>query len=480
MRKIDLSKIKVTGVANNSVLVYNNVSSSWVASNTVAANLDWSYIGNVPYANSSANGVVKIVDSTANTSNSIAASANSVKSAYDAATSAAAGAVANGAAAYSNAVTYAGTIAATAYSNAVSTASSDATTKAATAYTNAVAYAAANSYVNTQLGLKASLSGATFSGAVSGITTLAAGNTTITGFANVSTTLQVTGAVTFSNTLSVAGNVTGSAANVTIVAGAYTTTFANTGATTFPGAVSGITTLAAGNTTITGSANVSANLSANNLRTYGSVQIDGDLTVSGNTVTVNVTNLAVEDNLIYLNSGSTVSHPDLGFAGNYNDGTYRHAGFFRDATDGVWKIFDQYVPEPDASAYIDTANNTFRIADFQANTVTLGTLVVSNTTVVTNLNAEKLGGQTGSYYAANSQLASYTLLTGSSALSVSNTLAAGNTTITGFANVSANLNTSGTLSANVITVTGNVTTTQTNLQVDAAGTATAMAIVFGG
>jgi cytoskeletal protein CcmA (bactofilin family) len=357
--------------------VYNNVSSSWVASNTVAANVDWSYIGNVPYANATANGVVKIVDSTSNTSNSIATSANSVKVAFDAA-------LANGATAYANAVTYAGTIAATAYSNATTyaasiaaTAYSNATTYAATiagtAYSNAIAYAAANSYVNTQLGLKASLSGATFSGAVSGITTLAAGNTTITG-----------------------------------------------------------------------SANVSANLTANNVRTYGSVQIDGDLTVSGNTVQVNVTNLSLEDNMIYLNANNTVSHPDLGFAGNYNDGTYRHAGFFRDATDGRWKVFDGYQPEPDASAFIDTANNTFRVADLQANT-----LYVAN----------------GIFTAGVSGIT---------------TLAAGNTTITGFANVSANLNTSGTLSANVITVTGNVTTTQTNLQVDAAGTATAMAIVFGG
>ena len=118
---------------------------------------------------------------------------------------------------------------------------------------------------------------------------------------------------------------------------------------------------------------------------------------------------------------------------------------FRDATDGVWKFFDGYQPEPDASPYIDTSNTTFRIADAQANTLTLGTLVVSNTTVVTNLNADKLDGQDGSYYAANSQLASYVLLTGSAAVSISNTLAAGNTTITG--KLQAN---TGLLSANTI------------------------------
>jgi hypothetical protein len=97
-----------------------------------------------------------------------------------------------------------------------------------------------------------------------------------------------------------------------------------------------------------------------------SVQIDGNLTVSGTTVTINATDLAIEDNMIYLNNGSAVTNPDLGIAGNYNDGTYRHTGIFRDATDGRWKIFKNYTPEPDASAYIDTSHASFALADMQA------------------------------------------------------------------------------------------------------------------
>jgi hypothetical protein len=96
------------------------------------------------------------------------------------------------------------------------------------------------------------------------------------------------------------------------------------------------------------------------------VQIDGDLTVSGTTVTINATDLAIEDNMIYLNNGSAVSNPDLGIAGNYNDGTYRHAGFFRDATDGRWKVYKNYTLEPDASAFIDTSHASFALADIQA------------------------------------------------------------------------------------------------------------------
>jgi hypothetical protein len=96
------------------------------------------------------------------------------------------------------------------------------------------------------------------------------------------------------------------------------------------------------------------------------VQIDGNLTVSGTTVTINATDLAIEDNMIYLNNGSAVTNPDLGIAGNYNDGTYRHAGFFRDATDGRWKVYKNYTLEPDATAFIDTSHSSFALADMQA------------------------------------------------------------------------------------------------------------------
>ncbi len=141
--------------------------------------------------------------------------------------------------------------------------------------------------------------------------------------------------------------------------------------------------------TFTGVVTLQANLTANTVRLNGSMQIDGDLIVTGNTVTMNVSSLSVEDNMIYLNASSNVANPDLGIAGNYNDGTYRHAGVFRDATDGVWKFFHQYVPEPDASAYIDTANNTFALANVQGN------FFIGSITGAAN-SASYLGGNTAS------------------------------------------------------------------------------------
>ena len=72
----------------------------------------------------------------------------------------------------------------------------------------------------------------TFSGAVSGITTLAAGNTTITGFANVSTTLQVTGNATFSNTVGITGTLTTANPILSNIKHGYTTTATAGGTTT--------------------------------------------------------------------------------------------------------------------------------------------------------------------------------------------------------------------------------------------------------
>jgi hypothetical protein len=102
----------------------------------------------------------------------------------------------------------------------------------------------------------------------------------------------------------------------------------------------------------------------------GDVTITGNLIITGTTTTVSANNLSIQDNMIYLNANNTTINPDLGIAGNYNDGTYHHAGMFRDATDGTWKFFYNYQPEPDASPYIDTAHATFRIANLTANLIT--------------------------------------------------------------------------------------------------------------
>jgi cytoskeletal protein CcmA (bactofilin family) len=171
----------------------------------------------------------------------------------------------------------------------------------------------------------------------------------------------------------------------------------------------------------------------------GNLQIDGDFVVGGTTSTISAQNLAVSDNMIYMNQGISVSvtnavgdganvvyttetnnyangmtvavsgmdpssfdvvsatilvanstsftiasavtdtfvsggtarakastNPDLGWAAGYYDGGYAHTGFFRDASDGYFKPFKGYTPEPDEDVFIDTSHASFALADIQA------------------------------------------------------------------------------------------------------------------
>lgn len=144
---------------------------------------------------------------------------------------------------------------------------------------------------------------------------------------------------------------------------------------------------------------------------FHDVTVTGDLTVTGTLNTVNETNLAIEDAFIYLNDGSTISNPDLGIAGNYNDGSYKHAGIFRDATDGTWKFFQGYTEEPGAD--INVAHASYADAPVKALSATLtqstGTapLTVSSTTKVSNLNADLLDDQEGSWYSPPGMITMY-------------------------------------------------------------------------
>jgi hypothetical protein len=122
---------------------------------------------------------------------------------------------------------------------------------------------------------------------------------------------------------------------------------------------------------------------------FRNMVLSGNLTVNGTSTTVSATELAIEDNLIFLNANSTITNPDIGIVGNYNDGTYAHTGVFRDATDGRWKFFKGYVPEPGQT--IDTANATFQYADVQANTV-YAALSGNASTATTLQTARTIGG----------------------------------------------------------------------------------------
>ena len=88
-------------------------------------------------------------------------------------------------------------------------------------------------------------------------------------------------------------------------------------------------------------------------------------------------------------SAKTSINPDLGWAGGYDDGTFAHAGIFRDASDsGKFKIYDGYTPDPNATTAIDTTHGSFSLASLEAGNF------IGNGSQLTNVVATTLGGST--------------------------------------------------------------------------------------
>lgn len=111
----------------------------------------------------------------------------------------------------------------------------------------------------------------------------------------------------------------------------------------------------------------------NNLEVGGNTVIIGDLTVQGNQVSISTQTLAVDDNIIFLNANSQTSAPDLGFVGTYNnDGANtalaEQAGFYYDASEGRFKVFDGYDATLTIGAFIDDTQPTYALSDIQAET----------------------------------------------------------------------------------------------------------------
>lgn len=309
----------------------------------------------------------------------------------------------NAAAAYSNAVTYTDTSigtanaaitgnAATAYSNSVTyidtkigTANAAITGNAATAYTNAVSYVDGlklDSVTNTSISLipVANTVKNAYDRAIDANTRAASA--------------QTAAAAAYTNSVSyVDGKIL--TANAAITGNAAT---AYTNATTFAANATNISsgTLAEARLPY----RMNQNMRTTDSITVGNITVSGNLYVGSNVNIIGSNVVSYVDAMIYLNANNTIANPDIGFAANYNDGTYQHTGFFRDASDGIWKVYDSYLPEPDANTYIDTTNTSFHLANFQANNLIAGNTSSvwfrANTSGV-YVNSTLIGNATGPY-----------------------------------------------------------------------------------
>jgi hypothetical protein len=117
---------------------------------------------------------------------------------------------------------------------------------------------------------------------------------------------------------------------------------------------------------------VNTDLSITNLTLSGNLDINGTLT------TVDTTNLSVTDSIISLARSNALDTLDIGFYGTFNDGATKYSGLFRDATDGVYRLFSGQIPEPTTT--VDTANVNFAYATLQSY-LTTGALVANSSAV---------------------------------------------------------------------------------------------------
>lgn len=134
------------------------------------------------------------------------------------------------------------------------------------------------------------------------------------------------------------------------------------------------------------------------ISTTGNVTVGGNLLVNGNTVTVNSTTVTIDDP-IFTVGGDTAGindNKDRGIEFRYNNGTAA-TGFFG------------YSDANDAFVFITGATNSSEVfsgplgpirvgAATVTGTMTANAIAVTSSTLVTNLNADRLDGQEGSYY----------------------------------------------------------------------------------
>ena len=126
---------------------------------------------------------------------------------------------------------------------------------------------------------------------------------------------------------------------------------------------------ASGNTINVVGLNVNTSFVANTGTVYHDFYIGGDLHISGNAVYSNVESYIVNDPLIQLAANNDQTDLlDIGFFGNYGigGGNHRHTGLFRDASDGIYKLFTGLSDNPGDSNFVNTASGTYQTAYLQA------------------------------------------------------------------------------------------------------------------
>lgn len=169
---------------------------------------------------------------------------------------------------------------------------------------------------------------------------------------NVSSTSNTTGALTVAGGAGIAGNINTSG----LVSLSNTTNSSN---------------INSGALTVAGGAGIVGNLNIG-----GDITCVGDFTVNGTFTTTGTDALVVEDPFIFLANANPGDSFDTGVVSQYYDGVNnRYTGYFRDITDGKYRLFGNLLTKP--TTVVDTADASFKLDD----------LLLANLSATGNVNA---------------------------------------------------------------------------------------------
>ena len=105
-------------------------------------------------------------------------------------------------------------------------------------------------------------------------------------------------------------------------------------------------------------------LSSTAVNVTGDLTVDGSMTVEGTVTYLGTTTVNVEDNLMKLSANNVADTVDTGVYGKYVDSGTKYAGYFRDATDDVFKFFDGLTAEPGNT--VNTGGAGYNLATIEA------------------------------------------------------------------------------------------------------------------
>jgi hypothetical protein len=114
----------------------------------------------------------------------------------------------------------------------------------------------------------------------------------------------------------------------------------------------------------------------------GDVNIQGNITFGGAGTSLTTENLAVTDPLIFVGDGNASDAVDMGLIAEYKESsTTKYAGIVRDASDGVFKLFEDATTKPTSTVNFSEAGLGY--GDLRVDEITAASAVITNITIGT-------------------------------------------------------------------------------------------------